>query len=222
MRAWLLVALGASACFADGETFVAVSMDAGGETSSGDDESSSSGEETDAGSETGDEVDTDDGTTGSGTDGVMTGCDASLDDGCAPGCKGGTFDDHGYAFCSVPTTWADAREVCISMGYDLAVISDAAENAYVSERLVALTGDELGSWIGASDLATEGSWVWLDSSEPFWEGGPDGQGSDFSAWAGGEPNEGFAGEDCAMVLAGFQIWNDLSCSQSRTYACEGS
>jgi len=180
-----------------------------------DDGGSSSGDESSDGAEESGGTPSD-----TGTDGAMDACDGTTEVGCAPGCSGGSFEDRGYAFCSVPSTWAGARDVCAEMGYDLAVIDDDAENAYVSERLVALTGDELGSWIGASDLQTEGTWVWLDGTDSFWEGGPDGQGRGFAPWGIGEPNEGLAGEDCAILLAGFQVWNDLSCTQSRTYACE--
>ena len=242
MRAWLLLALGAAACFSNGETLVGVAMDSGDESttsgsagatsesdgatsSSATSDSTSDDDDDDSESGTGDsEGESDDGT-GEGPDestgdGGPSGCDGSTNDGCAPGCQGETYDGHAYAICSSPTTWVGARETCASMGYDLAVITDADENAFVAERLVALTGDGLGSWIGANDLETEGQWVWLDGTETFWEGESNGLATGFAVWGVGEPNEDFAGEDCGSLVAGFQAWNDLGCTQPQSYACE--
>jgi hypothetical protein len=63
------------------------------------------------------------------------------------------------------------------------------------------------AWIAATDVATEGTWVWI-TGEPF----------TFSNWAGGEPNN-LGGEDCVqMYVQG--VWNDLPCGAGQPALCE--
>jgi hypothetical protein len=54
------------------------------------------------------------------------------------------------------------------------------------------------TWIGANDLASEGTWVWSDGTP--W---------DYSNWLPGEPN-GWTGENCGHFWDG-PGWNDHSC-----------
>lgn len=103
-------------------------------------------------------------------------------------------------------------------GY-LASITDSAENTFVAEKIQGDAGQPAKNvWIGASDSAQEGKWVWNggpDNGWQFWQGcnvanggGPfEGR---FSAWAPSEPNNWNAslceaensatlGEDCAII-----------------------
>jgi len=82
-----------------------------------------------------------------------------------------------------------------------------------------LTGEQsLGTgWIGASDAANEGTWLWVTGPEagtPFWQGTVSGTPIDgeFSFWNSGEPNN-LGDEDYAHITdpsIGFPgSWNDL-------------
>lgn len=77
-------------------------------------------------------------------------------------------------------------------------------------------------WIGASDAATEGEWLWVTGPEagtPFWSGRANGNTlppTNFANWNGGEPNQA-GNEDYAhitdpsVVRGGAPVgsWNDL-------------
>jgi hypothetical protein len=108
----------------------------------------------------------------------------------------------------------------LGAGWDLAAIHDAATN----EFLGTLIDDE--AWIGASDQANEGTWIWVIDDIPFWSG--DGEtgapvNGAFAIWAGGgaEPN-GERTSDCARLVPDPPRWADLECdSRLRESLCEG-
>ena len=104
-------------------------------------------------------------------------------------------------------------------GY-LASITDADENAFVAQKIADSTGGAPAKnvWIGASDTAQEGKWVWNggpDNGVQFWSGCNPANGGGpfegrFSAWAPTEPNNWNTslcqvensptlGEDCAII-----------------------
>ena len=70
-----------------------------------------------------------------------------------------------------------------------------------------------GAWIGFSDATTEGTFEW---TIPY----KDGTSKKFTKWNNNEPNNN-NNEDCA-VLSKDGVWNDISCSQTRTFFCEFS
>lgn len=110
---------------------------------------------------------------------------------------------------------ADARTSGSATGY-LATMTSAEENTYISDRL---TG---AGWMGASDIAVEGAWRWVDGPETglqFWSGlaannGIPGApvGGQYNNWNSGEPNQS-GEEDCGQFLSGTGgQWNDLPCT----------
>lgn len=72
------------------------------------------------------------------------------------------------------TTWTLSEAEAVSLGGHLVTINDADENAWVDDTFKAF-GDSF--WIGYSDAASEGSWVWAD-----------GDLSDFTNWGEVEPD----------------------------------
>ena len=58
-------------------------------------------------------------------------------------------------------------------------------------------------WIGASDVTSEGKWVWDNGAIPISPG--------YNNWNAGEPNN-YNDEDCMFYdfLEGFG-WNDMNC-----------
>ena len=59
-------------------------------------------------------------------------------------------------------TWAAAKEHCESLGASLAVITSAGQNAEAMAVMASRGLDD--AWIGLTDLALEGTYVWLDTS----------------------------------------------------------
>ena len=100
-------------------------------------------------------------------------------------------------------TWTAARSAALAMGagWDLATITSAAENAFVIASLLPASPPERSHyWLGATDLAVEGTFVWV-TGEAF----------TYTNWWGGEPND-VGNED--FLAYDFRspgwAWNDAS------------
>jgi hypothetical protein len=129
-------------------------------------------------------------------------------------CTHRVFGGGEYWFCNNDRSWASARSRCQAQGMDLVRIDSAAENDFVRSNI---DGDW---WIGASDQATEGAWVWAIGGSQFWSGKANGTsvGGLFSRWDGGQPND-LGGEDCAQMRSDGD-WSDDACSDGEEYVCE--
>lgn len=95
----------------------------------------------------------------------------------------------------------------------------------------AFLGDALTfeGWLLASDVASEGTWVWLDDGSAFWQGGSTGTpiAGAYSNWNATEPNGGNT-TNCMRALprsAGSANpdapWADLACAELRGGICQG-
>ena len=122
-------------------------------------------------------------------------------------CSGaGEFSDpatqHCYRFVATPLLdWPSARTDCQSWGGDLAALTSLAELTLVLPHL------QDGTWIGASDAAVEGTWVWV-TGEPW----------GYTAWETNEPN---ASGDCLWFWhATLTGWDDTDCATPHAYLCE--
>ena len=82
----------------------------------------------------------------------------------------------GFTFHHGPLGWEDARQACDDMGGALASIHSRADELAV---LKLIDGQE--SWIGLSDTAVEGDYLWSD--------GTPGDYTSALTWAPGEPND---------------------------------
>ncbi len=99
---------------------------------------------------------------------------------------------HYYVYVEDGMSWADAEAHAVSLGGHLVTINDSAENDWV----VATFGTWY--WIGLSDIAVEGVWVW-SSGEPV----------TYTNWFPSEPND-YLGEDFAEIENRPPIgWNDI-------------
>ncbi|HRI00186.1 MAG TPA: HYR domain-containing protein [Saprospiraceae bacterium] len=115
----------------------------------------------------------------------------------------GEYAGHRY-FCSrAPATWDEARLICSLNGGYLASMGSAAENAYVSSKLMGLT-----AWIGGHDENFEGRFEWVNG-EPF----------AYHNWLLGQPNNGFGIEDY-IELRPDGFWNDQAQGISNEFVCE--
>jgi len=109
-----------------------------------------------------------------------------------------------HYYCSLaPSTWSNARQSCISLGGNLAVINSAAENAFLANGLQANS-----AWIGCHDSATEGHYQWVDGS-PF----------NYSNWFAGQPNNFNGTQDFVEILKSGE-WNDQYATVSLEYVLE--
>src|SRR5690606_28082267 len=70
----------------------------------------------------------------------------------AEGCTIHRYENHDYLVCSGQVSWSNARQRCREYGFDLVVIQNAAENAFV--RSIAGGVDR---WMGAHDRGNNGS-----------------------------------------------------------------
>ena len=130
------------------------------------------------------------------------------------------INEHFYQYISSPNiTWVNARSSARvrtfngATGY-LVNITSEEENDFIAQNINAEN-----IWIGASDLATEGNWIWTDGPEAgvnFWQGtargsSPSGT-SWFSHWAINQPDNSSGNENFAVTnWRGTRgQWNDLA------------
>ncbi len=139
-------------------------------------------------------------------------CDGTIDDGAGvPLRRPVVRDGMPYLLCANEMGWFAARNICHSVGYDLAVVNDAGEDAFLFGELQRRGLG--GAWTGLNDHVAEGRWVWLD-----------GQPLLYSHWDQGEPNNGGnGGEDCGILMTDQNRageWDDRECDSTRPFLCE--
>jgi len=121
------------------------------------------------------------------------------------------YAGHLYAFCpSGLISWDSADAICSQWGATQVVINDSAEHQYVRSKVGGAR-----TWLGYSDRAQEGVWVWEDGGSSF-----------APPWCPGEPND-MTNEDCAELNWGSNgCWNDCECPlftqdcTATTFVCE--
>ena len=101
-------------------------------------------------------------------------------------------------------SWADASADCQAAGLQLASVQSAEQNALL---LTAAAGNSV--WIGGTDAASEGRWVWSPTNTPL----------SYTNWNAGEPNNR-GSEDCMQFYGDTGKWNDLRCAKELKYVCQ--
>ncbi|XP_030597005.1 hepatic lectin-like [Archocentrus centrarchus] len=145
----------------------------------------------------------------------------NLTDGPCDRCEAG-WEHHGgkcYHFSISKSSWNQSRAECRAEGGDLVKIDNRWEQSFLDGRLRNLMNEaEDKFWIGLTDSAAEGRWMWVDNTpltESFWLiGEPDN-------WRGKTPD----GEDCVRMgekggAPDLKNWNDASCSDPHRSICE--
>lgn len=115
------------------------------------------------------------------------------------------FGGHTYEVIETALNWTDAKNTAKSWGGKLVQIDSAAENAAVFKFLMNASkswsdlyiapdgGDAAYVWIGANDIAKEGTWKWSDGTS-----------LKYTNWGyGGEPDD-WQGQDAAAI--GIEKW----------------
>lgn len=116
------------------------------------------------------------------------------------------YGGHTYAVVTQGANWEDARAFCLALGGDLVRLDDRDETVFVADLAREAGLDRI--WLGASDAADEGMWVW-----------PDGAGCLVVDWHPREPNGGTR-ENFAEMLTQSRTWNDIPAGTRRGYVCE--
>jgi len=88
---------------------------------------------------------------------------------------------------------AQAEANAAAAGGYLATVTSAEENQFLF-NLMTSSGFATGGWLGGSDVANEGTWIWTGGAETgtvFWNGLSDGSApaNQYTNWEVGEPNE---------------------------------
>lgn len=99
-------------------------------------------------------------------------------------------------------TWTAAKADCELVGAHLPVFADREEEGPVNAEFF---GD---NWLGLSDRATEGTFVWVDGTTP--------QGAVIH-WNILSPSNGDTNRNCVRI---FTDWQDDPCTDQNEYACE--
>ncbi|KAK3525362.1 hypothetical protein QTP86_031094, partial [Hemibagrus guttatus] len=108
--------------------------------------------------------------------------------------------------------WNEARQECRSRGADLVIINSREEQVVILEYLSQMVTGE--AWIGLSDSAEEGKWMWVDGTTMT-----------TGFWWQGEPNDYDGIEDCAATGSKFAeaevtTWADYPCGTKLHAICE--
>ncbi|HEY6559532.1 MAG TPA: lectin-like protein [Polyangiaceae bacterium] len=129
---------------------------------------------------------------------VNTSC-PSVQCGCAPG----QLEHNGRCYANQDTSgdWATGRYFCqaYGLGWDLVSINDDDENEFVRTQTNATT------WIGFSDVQTEGTWKWSSGASVT-----------YTNWNRNPDNGG----DCFMFDKTSGGWDDRDCGDSFDSLCE--
>ncbi len=145
-------------------------------------------------------------------DGLDNDCDGIADNGAdvCPCDVRWRSDLEPYLFCSYRRRWPDARQLCSSLeAYRMVVLEDAAEEAWLLNELGTAPPLYGPQWLGLSDLALEGTFVWDDGS-PLVNGA-------HASWTPGDPSL-TGNENCVWrIEAG---WQDITCNTVRNFVCE--
>lgn len=135
-------------------------------------------------------------------------CDDAEPTACDALCSGFTdmlrdpATDHCYLRVTKNQNWPNARALCEDLGGNLAAVSSSDERALVLAKGWGLDQH----WIGGSDFAEEGTWVWSNGeawTDSLTPGTP--------PWAAGEPNNAESAEHCLHYTTNSN-WNDVNCS----------
>ena len=153
-------------------------------------------------------------------DGVFDEYDALTNAEACGGCTFKIYDDKLYYFCQNFLEWSPAEEYCAAHGLHLAKDNGGPEHDWLLMQM----GDTGMWWIGANDMAEEGTFKWVS----------DGSSVAGDLWGNSEPNDQVwvvtDVADCVLLIDsngefGYPgtggRWNDHMCNDDFKFICEG-
>ncbi|KAI4905092.1 hypothetical protein NFI96_030885, partial [Prochilodus magdalenae] len=116
------------------------------------------------------------------------------------------FDQSFYFITIEKLSWRESRRYCQDKGADLVIIKSRDKQEFIDKAF-----GRTNSWIGLTDVDSEGSWKWVDGSAL----------TSLEFWWPGEPNDEI-NEDCAGtdVKNSGSSWNDFVCDLPMVGICE--
>jgi hypothetical protein len=104
-------------------------------------------------------------------------------------------------------TWVNAQAACAAL-YPNAQLAKITSDEDQATLPIVAAGIQ-STWIGGTDQATEGTFVWADGTP-----------MSYTKWSAGEPNDGGGGEDCTVTVSDrAYLWDDRPCNTAYQYIC---
>ena len=122
------------------------------------------------------------------------------------------YNGNTYKLYNTVIPWKEAYKFCEQQGGHLVTINSTDEQSFI-HNLVKSTNSRKYTWLGATDIYSEGKWKWIT-----------GDSLSYSNWADGEPNNS-NDEDYLMLYNETGKWNDshdiyYDFSDSYSFICE--
>jgi len=124
------------------------------------------------------------------------------------------LNDKCYLMSPTIMNWYQAQQFCAEKGGWLAEIFSLEEQSSINDILL----DNIYYWIGLTDSAEEGHFVWQHSNQSL----------SWSNWGKGEPAHGYSDEDCAVMVNDISIWpswqwHSINCNydHGNNFPCQG-
>lgn len=139
-----------------------------------------------------------------------------------------------YKYINRTEIWLDAQRKVNQVELSqfpgrLVQIESANENEFV-RKLAYSRGERESIWIGGSDVAEEGTWIWMTSGVQFSDSKGRSVNGQYENWRHGEPNNGNAGksdawgdadgEDYLRMIVSTGQWTDRSTYQKFRHVVE--
>ncbi|XP_051745521.1 galactose-specific lectin nattectin-like isoform X2 [Ctenopharyngodon idella] len=125
-------------------------------------------------------------------------------------CKEGwsAFGCRCFRFFSSHYTWAGAEKYCLYYNGNLASVHSHEEYMFIQKLVRQTTHATTRAWIGGSDAAEEGVWLWSDGTKMIYQ-----------IWSPGNPSNYLGKEHCLEMNYGNGNWNDGNCSVKKPFVC---
>ncbi|XP_054639087.1 galactose-specific lectin nattectin-like [Dunckerocampus dactyliophorus] len=117
------------------------------------------------------------------------------------------LNDRCFIFIDQLRDFADAEDICLLKGGNLASIRNALENALVNALIMQAGREDNSTWIGFHDTLQEGNNLWTDGYK-----------FKFSDFVPGQPDNFLGIEDCGEINRRNK-WNDDSCLDLNYFVC---
>ncbi|CAG2228217.1 unnamed protein product [Mytilus edulis] len=111
-----------------------------------------------------------------------------------------------------PKHWTTAKTFCNSIGGYLAIIETSEEDELLKSYVANIVVPSKDYWIGGSDLATEGVFIWENTNVNLPTS------TLFQGWLLNQPDNNDGNQHCMMLAHQFDFkWNDATCDHPRDY-----